>query len=188
MAVGVGSHPREHIGLANRSIPINTHGRCPGVAPIRGRREKDILVVRPDGIDVAEVVDSERGADVGGAMSGSGRARGAGKDLVIRKGDGWRAQAGIHRNSNIHASQWSGIQVFGSVVGSYKRDVEISLARAGAGVVVDFDLGGDVSAVRGHKAARGGKGRGVDGFPGTIDVGEAAVIGTLHLNVEVATS
>src|SRR6266699_3371975 len=117
-------------------------------------------------------------------MSGSGRARGAGKDLVICKGDGGRVQAGIRGNSNIYASEWSGSGVFRGAVGSYKCDVEISLARAGAGVVVDFDLGGDVCAVSGREAARGGKGRGVDGFPGPGDVGEATVVGTLHLNVE----
>src|SRR6266576_3551119 len=112
MAVGVRGHPGEYIGLANRSVPINAHGGCPGVAPIGGRREKDILIVGPDGINVAEVVDSKRWEDVGGAMSGSGRARGAGKDLMICKGDGGRVQAGIRGNSNIYASERSGSGVY----------------------------------------------------------------------------
>src|SRR3989475_3710692 len=45
MAVGICRDPRKHVGLSKRTVPVNAHGRCPSVAQIRGRREKDILVV-----------------------------------------------------------------------------------------------------------------------------------------------
>jgi len=64
MAVGISCDPREDVGLANRSVPVDADGRRPSGAQIRGGREKDILVVGPDGIDVAEVVDGEGGKNV----------------------------------------------------------------------------------------------------------------------------
>src|SRR5438046_7595920 len=81
VAVGIGSDPWEHVGLANRAVPVDADWRCPGVSEVRGRSEKDTLVVRPDRIDVAEVVDGKRREDVGGASR-------AGEDLVVSEGDG----------------------------------------------------------------------------------------------------
>ncbi len=45
VAVGIGGDPREHVGLANRSVLVDAYRRCPSVAQIRGRGEKDALVV-----------------------------------------------------------------------------------------------------------------------------------------------
>ena len=72
MAIGVSRDPREDVGLANRSVPVDADRRRPGVAQIRGRREKDILVVGPDGIDVAEVVDGDGGKNVVASVHRSG--------------------------------------------------------------------------------------------------------------------
>src|SRR5438477_323128 len=82
------------------------------------------------------------------------------------------------------AAKRTGVGVFGCTVGCHKGNVEISFALAGASVVVDFDLGGDVSAVSGYEAACGGEGRGLDGFTRTGDVGEAAIVGALHFDIE----
>src|SRR2546427_9134133 len=117
-------------------------------------------------------------------MSCAGRRMRTGEYLVIRKGDGGFVQAGIGGNSNIYAAERSGSGVFGRTIGCHKGDVEIPLARTGTGVVVDFDLCGDVSTVSWHEAACGGESRGVDSFTGTGEIGATSIVGALHLDVE----
>src|SRR6266481_3140045 len=96
---------------------------------------------------MAKVVDGECGENIVATVGRSGGAYRTGKYFVIHKGDGQRIQAGIGGNANIDAAKRSGSGVFCGAIGRHESHIEISLARAGAGVAVHFDLRGDVSAV-----------------------------------------
>ena len=103
---------------------------------------------------------------------------------MIRKGDGGFVQAGIGVNSNIYAAERSGSGVFGRTIGRHEGDIEISFARAGAGVAVDLNLGGDVSTIGGNEASCRGKSGRVNAFTGTVKISKAPIVGALHFDVE----
>lgn len=56
VAIGICGHPRKHIRFAYRSIAVHAHRSGPGIAQIGGRGKEHILIVGPDGVDVAETV------------------------------------------------------------------------------------------------------------------------------------
>ena len=72
--------------------------------------------------------------------------------------------------------------IFDGVIRSREGNVEVSLTWASA--VVHFDLRRRVGAVCRRQAACRGECRCVNPFAGARSVGQAAVIGALHIDVE----
>ena len=88
VAIGVGSNPREYVRLSGLGGVLgHLDGRRPA-RPESGReRVIDVSVIRPGGVQVAEVVHRERGEQV--AETGSRRTRRARtttENLVVSEG------------------------------------------------------------------------------------------------------
>ena len=103
---------------------------------------------------------------------------------MIRKSEGWRAESCVRGHGNVYAAERSASGVFGRTIGRHEGDIEISFARAGAGVAVDLNLGGDVSTIGGNEASCRGKSGRVNAFTGTVKISKAPIVGALHFDVE----
>src|SRR5438477_5909415 len=150
MAIGIGGDPGEHIRLSRlRGVLSYLDGRRP-TDPLR-RRERvvDGSVVRPDSVQVAELVDRKRGKQITkpGAR-GTRRTCPATKDLVVSE-----RECGIretHARGHAHISSVyeaaTVIRVVSGIVRAHKDLVEVAVTCATA--PVNLDLAGDVAGGR----------------------------------------
>ena len=184
VAIGVGSHPREHVRVALRNTRVHLDWRCPSGALIGGGREVDLGVVRPDGVDKSKVIRGKGWEKIQSALIG-GTHR-AGEDLEIGEGEDWQAHLYVGRDTDVDAPERSTRKVFCDTVGGYEDRVEVSAAVCALGAAVHLDLSRDVRAVARRYAARGRESLRIDSLAKAIDVGLTAVVRALHVDIEGA--
>ena len=83
VAVGVGGHPGEDIGPALGRALIDDPGGRPRPAEVARRGEEDVAVIRPDGVEKAQLIHGQRRKDVSVR-----HPRRAGENLVISEREG----------------------------------------------------------------------------------------------------
>src|SRR6266404_5914850 len=136
MAIGVGGDPGEHIRLSSlRRVLSYLDGRRP-TGPLRHReRVVDVSVVRPDSVQVAELVDRECGEQVAeSGARGTRRTRPATEDLVVSEREcGTReTHARGHAHVGCVYEAATVIRVVGGIIGAHKDLVEVSVSCATA--------------------------------------------------------
>src|SRR5438445_1377929 len=150
VAIGLGGDPGEHIRLSSlRRVLSYLDGRRPTGSLRHRERVVDVSVVRPDSVQVAELVDRECGEQIAepGAR-GTRRTRPATEDFVVSEREcGTRethARGHAHVGSVYEAA--TVIRVVGGIVRAHKDLVEVPVTCATA--PVHLDLAGDVAGGR----------------------------------------
>ena len=134
VAVGVGSHPGEDIGLANGRTLIDNSSGSPGLAVVARGGEKDVAVIGPHRVEKAELIHRQCGEDVV-----IPRPHGAGVDLVVREHESRQVELRVNRDSDVGGThRRSANVVFQRIIRRHEQLVQV--AAAGAVAVVDLDL------------------------------------------------
>ena len=177
VAIGVGRHPGEDVGPALGRALIDDPSRRPRPAEVARRGEKDVAVVRPDGVEKAELIHGQRREYV--AIR---RSHGAGVDLVIGERERRQAQLCVEGNAHVGGTHRLAAGVFRDVV---RRDEQlVQVAAAGAIAEVHFDLRREVGGRGRRYVTRCREGRRIDRLAERCAVRHAPIRRALHVDVE----